>query len=69
MSKIKRITEHLQSGRSITSREAFTDYGVTRLSAAVFDLRAKGMDIETEMVEGVDRYGEKTRYARYRLLK
>lgn len=30
--------------------EAFSEYGITRLSAKVFDLRGLGVDINTRMV-------------------
>lgn len=55
--------------RDITSMEAFEMYGATRLSAIIFDLKKKGHNIVTIMVEGVNRYGEPTRYARYHLIK
>lgn len=61
------VLEWLKSKGSISSLEAFKELGVTRLSAIVFDLRAKGHDVETVMVEGRDRFGHKTRFARYYL--
>ncbi len=61
------VLQWLRSHASISSKEAFEEFGATRLSAIVFDLRAKGHDIETVMVEGTDRFGHKTRYARYYL--
>ena len=39
--------------------------GVFRLAARVKDLRDRGFRIETMMLEGVNQYGHKTRYARY----
>lgn len=67
MNQHKAVLEWLKSKGSISSQEAFKELGVTRLSAIVFDLRAKGHDVETVMVEGTDRFGHKTRYARYYL--
>jgi hypothetical protein len=45
--------------------EAFEKYGITRLSAVIFELRKLGHDIITYDMEGQNRYGEVTRYAKY----
>lgn len=60
-----RILEHIQKYGSITSMEAFEKYGITRLAARIKDLRDMGYDIDTIMMEGQNRYGESTRYAKY----
>lgn len=60
-----RILKHLENYGSITSFEAFELYGITRLAARVKELREKGYDINTLMIEGVNRYGEACRYAKY----
>ena len=59
------ILEHLRKNPWLTSKEAFEKYGITRLSACIFDLREKGYNIETIMVETTTRFGETSRYARY----
>ena len=58
------ILNHLQSGKSITSKEAFELYGVTRLSAIIYDLRGK-YPIRTIMVTGTTRFGDSCKYAKY----
>lgn len=40
---------------------------IKRLSARIFDLRNRGLEIETETVLGKNEYGP-TRYARYRMV-
>lgn len=67
MTQTERILRHLTEYGSITSMEAMADYGIMRLASRVNDLRKAGTPIITECVEGVNRYGEKTRYARYRM--
>lgn len=62
-----RILRHMKDYGSITSDEAKDMYGVARLASRTNDLRAQGVAITTETVTGKNRYGEKTRYARYRL--
>lgn len=60
-----RVLQHLKSHGSLTSMEAFEKYGITRLAAVIFDLRELGHDIITYDMEGQNRYGEVTRYAKY----
>ena len=60
-----RILKHFKSGNSLTSKEAFELFGITRLAARIKDLRDMGYDIRTSMEESENRYGEVTRYARY----
>lgn len=59
------ILEHLKKYGSITSMEAFQQYGATRLSAIVFDLRKLGYDIITHTMSGKTRFGESCQYAKY----
>lgn len=67
MSQRLRIIEHLRDCGSITDLEAYSEFGIRRLGARIWDLRRDGYDIETEMVEGHNRFGEVTRYAKYTL--
>lgn len=60
-----RLLEHFERFGTITSLEAFEKYGITRLSARIFDLRALGYEIDTVMVESENRYGEAVRYGKY----
>ena len=65
MNKTKAIQLHLIENGHITSLEAIELYGATRLSAIIFNLRARGMNIETTMIEFTDRFGSKAKYAKY----
>ena len=62
-----RIITYMKRHGGITSRDAFRDLGITRLSARIKELRDKGYDISTIMVDGKNRYGEPVRYGLYRL--
>ena len=68
MNKTKAIQLHLAEEGSITSWEAIKEYGATRLSAIIFNLRKRGLEIETEMIEFTDRFGSKAKYAKYILV-
>lgn len=60
-----RILAHMKMYGSITSIEAYKKYGVTRLAAAIFDLRKLGYEIDTLMIDSENRYGEAVRYGKY----
>ena len=65
MNKTSKVQLHLIEKGSITSWEAIKEYGATRLSAIIFNLRKRGMEIDTEMVEFTDRFGDKSRFGKY----
>lgn len=60
-----RLLSHFERFGAITSLEAFQKYGITRLSARIFDLRLLGYKIDTVMIDGTNRYGEPVRYGKY----
>jgi len=65
MSHEKRTIEWLKSHKGITSKEAFTELGNTRLSATIFNLREDGWNIASTKESGLNRFGETTHYVRY----
>lgn len=69
MSGRQAILLHLQSGLSITSAQAFELYGVSRLSAVIFDLRKMGHKIESIRRSGITRFGKVSKYSEYRLVE
>ena len=69
MNKTNKVQLHLIENGSITSWEAIKEYGATRLSSIIFNLRKRGMNIETIMTDFVDKYGDKSKYAVYTLME
>lgn len=67
MTQAQMVLRHLEDYGSITQMDAMQDYGIMRLASRVDELRKQGHPIVTEVVEGRNRYGEKTRWARYRM--
>lgn len=63
MSQKQRILKHLKNGKSITPLEALGVYGAYRLSAVIFDLRAAGYNIKTDLKND----GTGRQYAEYSL--
>ncbi len=43
----KLIAQHLESGHTITALEALHRFGCFRLSARIWDLKRRGLDIES----------------------
>ena len=69
MNQTQAIKKYLEEGNTITSMEAFKKFGCTRLSAKIFDLRAKGFIIDSIQCTGTTRYGDECRYVMYRKKK
>lgn len=67
MTKTQAVLDWLKTYASISSMEAINNFGATRLSAIIFNLRKKGYNIETVTCEGTDRFGNKMQFARYYL--
>lgn len=65
LSQREDIIRHLMTEGSITAWEAIKEYGSTRLSAIVYELRKQGWNIESEMVTAKNRYGNPVTFARY----
>jgi len=51
-SKQSKILAHLISGKTITPIEALELYGSFRLGALIFNLRADGHNIKTDLIKG-----------------
>lgn len=63
------LLEHLKKYGNITSIGAIQMYGITRLSAKIYTLRALGYQIYTEREKSKNRYGNIVSFARYYLVK
>ena len=61
-----RLLEYLQKNRTINPLEAWSQLGIYRLGARVFDLRQDGYAIESGRQKVVNRYGEDCKVAQYR---
>lgn len=64
-----RVLDYMKAHGSITSWDAITEYGMTRLSAVILRLRNKGYNIVTSNETKKNRFGETCTYARYSLLE
>lgn len=64
----ERILQYLEDFGSITTFEAFTELGCTRLSEYIRQLRMK-YKITDEWIKSTNRYGEKVEFKKYILEK
>lgn len=69
MTQKEMVLRHLEDYESISTFEAFMEYGITRLSGRIFELRADGHKIVSERHMTRNRYGKPCHYDRYRLEK
>lgn len=61
-----RVLKYIKDFGSITSLQAFTDLGCTRLSASIYQLRLTN-NIQDEWIKTKNRYGDKVRFKKYYL--
>jgi hypothetical protein len=68
MTQVERILKHMNDFGSITTMEAFTDYGITRLASRIHDITRMGITVTKENVCAKNRYGETVHFTKYRLV-
>lgn len=65
MSQVDRVQDYMKTHGSITQAEAIEAFGCYRLGARIADLKERGVKVGRIMEEGQNRFGDRTRYARY----
>lgn len=65
MTQTERIVEYINKFGSISSKEAFNDLGVTRLSARIADLKDEGYEFHDEWESSKNRFGETVSFKRF----
>lgn len=50
MTQKEKVAIHLKSGKSLTPIQALTKFGTLRLAAIIFNLKAEGLKIKTEIL-------------------
>lgn len=67
MTQNEMVLEYLKEHKGITTLDAFREFGITRLSGRIFNLREQGYKIKSVDLIGKNRYGKSVRYTRYEL--
>ncbi|MEE1139423.1 MAG: helix-turn-helix domain-containing protein [Acutalibacteraceae bacterium] len=66
MSKsLQRVFDFMLEEGGITSLDSFVELGETRLSARIFELKKKGVNISSKNISVKNRYGEKRNVKKY----
>jgi len=65
MTQKNEILNHLVSGNTLTSLQAFELFGCTRLAATIHRLRKEGHPISSETFSVKNRYDQSTNIVRY----
>lgn len=63
------VLEHLRNHKGLTTYEAYTKYGITRLPSRICDLRKQGHIISSITKVEKNRYGRKVSFVEYRLVE
>lgn len=63
----QKIIRYMQKFGSITPLEAISDIGCMRLASRINDIKKMGYKVKTEHIDGFNRLGEATHFARYSL--
>lgn len=58
------VLKHLKK-KPISTYEAISLYGITRLPSRIFDLRSSGFDVKDRWVYGFNRYGHYVKWKEY----
>lgn len=65
--QVEMILDHMNRFGSITTLEAFNNYGCTRLASRIHEIRRMGIIVNVETVAVKNRYEETVHVARYKL--
>ncbi len=65
MTQNEQVLQHMQDVGPITTLVAVREYGITRLSARIYDLKAAGFEVETRWREVRDRHGQRKHVVEY----
>ena len=63
------LLKQLRDGRTITAKDMMDERGIMQGGTRIFELKAQGWDISSEMIAVVNRYGQDCHVAQYRLLQ
>lgn len=61
----QRVFDYMLENGSITTLDAWQGCGESRLSARIWELKHKGVNIKSEIIEVSNRYGEKRHVKKY----
>ena len=66
MTQTQRVLRFIEENGSITTLQAFSELGITRLASRIHDLKKMGYSFSRNTVTAKNRYGESVRFVAYR---
>ena len=66
MKQKEMVLDYIKQFGSISTYEAFTDLGITRLAARIWDIKEDGQDFSVDWVTKTNRFGDEIKFKRYR---
>ena len=65
MTQCEKVIEYIKQFGSITTMDAFSDLGITRLASRIHDLTNQGYEFDKKYIHKRNRYGEPIHYLEY----
>jgi len=65
MNQKELVIQYMNDFGSITTIEAFTDLGITKLTTRISELRKDGFIIASKKIDKKNRYGKPVKFNRY----
>lgn len=63
--QVKRLRDYLEAGNKCDPMVALNELGIYNYSARLSDLKAEGVEIESEWFKTVNKFGEKVRFKKH----
>lgn len=67
LTQTEKVLAYIKDYGSISTWQAFTDLGITRLASRICDIEKSGVRVERQTEVATNRYGDKVHYTRYSL--
>lgn len=69
MTQTEKVLAYIRDYGSISTWQAFTELGITRLASRICDIEKSGIGIDRQTEVATNRYGDKVHYTRYTIRK
>ena len=67
LTQTEKVLNYMKDYGSISTFQAFSDLGITRLASRICDIEKMGIAIDRQTEMATNRYGDKVHFTRYSL--
>lgn len=67
LTQVQKVIRYMQRNGAITTMQAYTDLGITRLASRIHEIKRMGIDIESKSITVDTRDGSKTTVTQYKI--